>query len=108
MKLLAYKLDDVDIRHLVMAADVVDLADSALVDNQVNRLAVILDIQPVADVLALAVDRQRLVGKRVGNHQRNQLLREVIGAVVVGAAADGDGQTVGSVIRQHEQIRACL
>ena len=32
--------------------------------------------------LALAVDGQGLVGERVGDHQGNQLLGEVIGAVV--------------------------
>ena len=107
-ELLADELYDVDVRHLVVTADVVDLADSALVDDEVNRLAVVLDIEPVAHVLALSVDRQRLVRERVRNHKRNELLGEVVGTVVVGAAADCDGEPVGSVIGEDEQIRASL
>ena len=58
---LADDLDDIDVAHLVMAANVVDLAHPALMDNQVNGFAVILHIQPVPDVFSLSIDRQRLV-----------------------------------------------
>ena len=50
--------------------------------------AVILHIQPVPDVQALAVHRQGLVVQGVGDHQGDQLLGEVVGPVVVGAAAE--------------------
>ena len=49
-QLLTDELDDIDILHLVVAADVVNLTDTALVDDQVDGLAVILYIQPVADI----------------------------------------------------------
>ena len=107
-ELLADQLNDVDVRHLVVTADIIDLADPALADDQVDRLAVILDIEPVAHILALAVDGQGLVGERVGDHQGNQLLGEVIGTVVVGAARDCHRQSVGAVIREHEQVGARL
>ena len=107
-KLLADELDDVDVSHLVVAADVVDLTDPALVDDQVDRLAVILDVKPVTDVQALAVDRKRLVVETVGDHQRNQLLREMIRSVVIGAAAYHHRQAVGPMIRKHQQISAGL
>ena len=67
-----------------MPADVVDLSHPAIVENPINGLAVIFHIQPVPDILTCPVDGQRLVVQGVGNHQRNQLLREVIGAVIVG------------------------
>jgi hypothetical protein len=35
---------------------------------------VVAHVEPVADVLAVAVDRQRLAGERVDDHQRDQLL----------------------------------
>ena len=69
-----------------MAADVIYLAHSAVVDNKVNSLAVILDIKPVTYILACAVNGQRLVSQSVCDHQRDKLLGEVIGTVVVGAA----------------------
>ena len=66
-----------------MTTDVVNLADTSLVDDQIDRLAVILDVQPVTNVFAGTVYRKRLVIQCVGDHKRNQLLREVIWSVVV-------------------------
>jgi len=45
-------------------------------------------MQPVTDVAAVTIDRQRLFGDDVGYKQRDQLLRKMIGAVVIGAAGD--------------------
>ena len=85
-QLLTDELYNVDVPHLVVAAHVVHLAHAALADNEVDGPAVVLYIQPVPDVQALAVHRQGLVRQGVGDHQRDQLLWEVIGPVVVGAA----------------------
>ncbi len=68
----------------------------------------ILHIEPVADILALAVDRERLVIQCVDEHQRNELLRELIRSVVVGASGNGDRETECSVVCQDEQICRCL
>ena len=46
---------------------------------------VVLDVEPVADVVAVAVDRQGLALQGVEDHQRDQLLGELVGAVVVRA-----------------------
>lgn len=53
-ELLEDGLDDVDVGALIVAADVVDLADASLLQDEVDGVAVILDIEPVADVLAVA------------------------------------------------------
>ena len=50
----------VDVAPLVLAADVVGAPDRALCQHRQQRIGVILDIKPVADVLARAVDRDRL------------------------------------------------
>ena len=98
------RLDDVQIRALIVPADVVDFADGAAPNNQVNRRAVILDVKPIANVYALAVDGQLFVVERVDNHERNQLFREVKRSVVVRAAADCRGDFVRALISLHEQI----
>ena len=54
-----------------MPADVVDFADFAFAQNQINRGAVVFDVQPVADVGAGAVDGQFFIAERVDNHQRD-------------------------------------
>ena len=105
---LADQTDDINVAHLIVSADVVNLSYPSLPDDQVDRLAVIFHVQPVADIEPLSVDRKRLVRQRVGDHQRDQLFRELVGAVVIGAAADRRRQAVGSVIRVYQQIRGCL
>ena len=46
----ADQLHDVDVAHLVVSADVVNLTDASLVDDEVDGLAVVLYVQPVADI----------------------------------------------------------
>ena len=45
-------MDEVDIAPLVMAADIVAAAGLSLGYREKQRVGVILDIEPVADVLA--------------------------------------------------------
>ena len=105
---IADDFHNVDVSHLIVAADVVDLAHTALVEDQVDSLAVVLHIQPVPDIQTFPVDRQGLVIQCIGNHQWNQLLREMVGAIVVGAAGDSHRQAIGPMIRQHQQIGGSL
>lgn len=103
-ELLEDGLDDVDVGALIVTADVVDLANATLLQDQVDGMAVILDVEPVANILAVTVDRQLLVGQRVDDHQRDELLREVVRAVVVRAARDRRRDLVGAVVGHDEQV----
>lgn len=105
---LADYLYDVDVLHLVVTADVVHLADSTLVDDQIDSTAVILNVQPVADIQTLAVNGERLVVQRVGYHQRNELLGEVVRTIVVGAPGYSHRQTEGPVVSLYQQVCARL
>ena len=87
--------DDIHVRALVAGADVVDLAGRALVQEEVERLTVVLDEKPVADLAAVAVDGQRLVVHGVGDEQRRHLLRVLVRADVVARPGDDDGQALG-------------
>ena len=64
----------------------------------------VVDEEPVADVRARAVDGQFLAVERVENDERNQLFREVVRAVVVGAVGNQRRQAVGVVPRAHEVV----
>ena len=101
-------LDDVDVLPLVEASDVVRLGDLSLVEDEVDGAGVVNDVEPVAHVLALAVDGQRLAVAYIVDKQRNQLLRELIRAVVVRAVGDDGGQAVGVVEGAHEVVGAGL
>ena len=102
VELLDDGLDDENIGPLIVAAHVVDLAYLAAVADHVNGLAVVFYVQPVPDLHAVAVDGKLLVVLHVVDHQGDQLLGELVGAVVVGAAGDVDGHPVGIVERHDE------
>src|SRR5438477_10040866 len=81
---------DLAVLALVAAADVVGLTVLAALDEEVDGRAVVLDEQPVADVAAVAVERQRDVVDRVRDEERDELLRVLPRAEVVRRPRDDD------------------
>ena len=79
-------LDNVDIGALVVSADIIYLTLFAAREHGIDRATVIADVQPVPNLHAVPIDRQRLALHAVVNHKRDELLRELVGAIVVGAA----------------------
>ena len=72
-----------NVGYLVSPSDVVDLPVDAAVDDKVDGAAVVLHVEPIAHVQAVAVQRQGPVLQGVRDEQRNHLLGELVGAVVV-------------------------
>ena len=105
---LDHPLDHLDVLALVGAADVVGLAGAALHQHRVDAAAEVLDVEPVADLLAVAVDRQRVAVQGVEDDQRDQLLRVLARAVVVGAAHDRGLDPVGVDVGGDEQVAGRL
>ena len=68
----------------------------------------IVDKQPVTHVRAVAVDRQGLAVQRPNDDQGDQLLGEVIRAVVVRAVGNQNRQAVGMAPGAHQVIRRRL
>ena len=68
----------------------------------------VLNEQPVAHVLTLAIDGERLAVADIVDEQRNQLLRELIGSVVVRTIGHDDRHAVGIVVGTHEVVRRSL
>ncbi|MNH14501.1 hypothetical protein D3C79_740940 [compost metagenome] len=81
-------MNDFQILFLVMTTDVVGFANHTCGNHGIECTGVIFYIEPVTDLVALAVDRQRLAIQGVEDHQRDQLLGEVAWAVVIGAVGD--------------------
>ncbi len=101
---IADELDEVEVGLLVVAADVVGLAKRSLSQNGPESLAVVADVEPVADVHAVAIDGDGFPGLDALDDDGDELLRELIRAVVVGAVRDERGQTVGVVVAAHEHV----
>ena len=101
-------LDDVDVLPLVEAADIISLGNLTLMEDEVDGTGVVLHVEPVAHVLSLAVDRQRLTVADVVDKERYQLLRELVGTVVVRAVGHHHRHAVGIVEGTHKMVGAGL
>ena len=104
----AQEVNEVDVLPLVPSADAVGFAVAPLVVDLVDGRGVVLDVEPVARVLAVAINRQRLALYDVVNHQRNQLLRKVVWPIVVGAVRQNHRKPVGLVVGAHKVVAAGL
>ncbi len=97
-------VDDIEVRFLVPAADVIGLSGPSSGENTANGGTMVVHVQPVAHLQAIPVNRQRPTGQGVVNDQRNELLGKVKRAVVIGAIGGESGQPVGVVIGAHQVI----
>ena len=96
--------DQLKVGALILAAHIIAAPVFTLLQHQQQRIGVIFHIEPVANVGAIAIDRQRLTGERIQNHHRNELFREVKGSVVVGAIGQHHRQPVGFMPGAHQMI----
>jgi len=87
-------LHQVNIAQLGVAADGIGFADSAAGHNSVEGFHVILYKNPVADIFSVSVYRNGRSAERLTDNYRNQLLGELIGAIIVGAICDKSRQAV--------------
>jgi hypothetical protein len=106
--MLADQFDDIDVGFFIPAADVVGLAHPACLQYAAYGVAMILDIEPVAYLQAIAVNRQRLACERIDDHERNQLFRKMVRAVVIGAVGGQCRQAVSVLIGPHQMVGGCL
>ena len=75
-----------------------------LVEDKIDSTCMILDIEPVTHILALAIDRKRLAVTDVIDKERNKLLRELIWAVVVRAVGHDGRHAVSVMICTDEMV----
>ena len=101
-------LDDVDVLPFVEPADIVRLGNLPVMENHVDSAGVVFHEEPVAHVLALAVNRQRLLVADVVDEERDELLGELVRTVVVGAVRHDGRHAVGIVERANEVVGASL
>jgi len=65
---VADRMDDVHVRHFVVSADIVRAAKFASGDCSGDRGAVVVDVEPVSDLLTVAVNRKGFAGQGVHDH----------------------------------------
>ena len=95
---------DGDVVLLAICADEVGLPHAALGEDVPDGRGVVLGVDPVADVLAAAVELGTDAVDDVGDLARDELLHVLVGAVVVGAVGDRGSQPVGAGPGAHEHV----
>lgn len=95
---------DRDVVLLPIGSDEVCLPRAALGEDVPDGRGVVLGVDPVADVLALAVELGAHAVDDVRDLPGDELLHVLVGAVVVGAVGDGRAQAVGAGPGAHEHV----
>ena len=99
---------DGDVVPLAVGADEVGLPHAALGEDVPDGRGVVLGVDPVADVLAAAVELGADAVDDAGDLPGDELLHVLVGAVVVGAVGDRGAQAVGAGPGAHEHVGAGL
>jgi len=102
----AQQVHDIEVRPLVVTADVIDLTGRAGFQNAGDAPRMVLNIQPVANIAAVAIHGDHAPIENPRQTQRNQLLRKMVGPVVVRAVTRGDLQAIGVLVGAHEMVTA--
>ena len=97
-------VNDFDVRFFIQAPDVIGFAEATFLKDEPDGGGVVLDVEPVADLHAVAVHRQGLACQCVDDHQGDEFFRKMVRAVVVGAICREDGQTVGVVVGADQVV----
>ena len=101
---VAYRLDDPDVGFCRAATDVPGFPGRGGTQNEVDRPAVIVDVEPVPDLHSIAVDRQWPSFEDVHDAERQELLGKLVRPVVVRAVADRARRPVGVDIGTHDVV----
>ena len=97
-----------DVVPLPVGADEVGLPHASPGEDVPDGRGVVLGVDPVADVLAAAVELGAHAVDDVGDLPGDELLHVLVGAVVVGAVGDRGAQAVGAGPGAHEHVGARL
>ena len=105
---LSHRLEDHaqdgDVVLLAISSDEVGLPHAALREDVPDGRAVVLGVDPVADVLAASVELGADAVDDVGYLPGDELLHVLVGAVVVGAVGDGGANAEGAVPGAHQVV----
>ena len=98
--------NNLNILFLVMSAHIIGFKKPALFLYHVDSFGVILHVQPVTHIFAVAVYGQLLSVKGIVDDQGNELFRKLVRAVIVGTVGDVRRKMVGVHISLHQHVRS--
>ena len=98
-------LDDVNVFPLVETSDIIGLSHLSFVEDDIDGTGMVYHVEPVAHVLTLAIDGQRLAMAYVVDEERDELLWELVRTIVVGAVGH-DGRHAVSIVESTYKVVA--
>ena len=101
-------LDNIYVLPLVETANIISLCDFAFMENQVNGTSMVFNIQPIANILTLAINRQRFTVKDIVDKERNELFRKLVRTVIIGTVRYNCRHSICIMKRTNKMITACL
>jgi len=87
--------DDFKIGAGCVAAEVIGFSGAAMVEEVAEGGTGVTNIEPVADVEAVAIDGEGLAFKGIEDGEGDEFLRKLEGSVVIGEVGGDDGQAPG-------------
>jgi hypothetical protein len=88
----------------LVGADGIRLADAAAFQDGNQRVGMVVDVDPVAHVAAVSVERDRLAEPRAQDGERDQLFGKLVWPVVVAGVGDDDRQAVGALPGARQMV----
>src|SRR5208282_1130081 len=101
---LANGSDNLQVLFFALPTDIVSFSDAAAGEHGANGAAVILDVEPVANIFAVTIHRKRLAAARIQDHERDQFFGELVRSVVIGAVGGQNGKAISVVIGADQMI----
>ena len=102
------QFDDLLVAPLTACTDEIRLADLASFEYCPNGGTVVVDVDPITNVVAFAVDLRAHAVNQIRDLPRNELLDVLPWTVIVGAVADRGSHAERSHPCPHQKIGPCL
>src|SRR5947209_10057010 len=99
-----YGLHDINVAALIARAYVIDFAGTPALEYTHDGAAMILNVNPIAHIAPVAVERDGLILKRVREYERDEFFRELSWTIVVSAARYDRVETVGVMRCVHHML----
>src|SRR5208283_1462533 len=99
---------DFKVRFFAASAVIVCLPGPTLFEYCMQRLAVVIDVEPVTHVEPVTVYRQRLSFDRIEDYERRKLFRKLPRTVIVRTIRNECGDPKGMKICPHQVIACSL
>ena len=103
-----HHLDNIDILPLVKSSDIIGISYFSFMEDQINSFCMIFHEEPIAYIFTFSIYGQWFAMTYIVNKQRNQLLRELIGSVVIRTVCHHYRHSVCIVESSNEMVRTCL